>query len=419
MLGEYALHMPSGAMDSKTRLSRRLAVVSSSRADMSHLIWPLRAFAQEPSLHVTVFACGAALSNEYGRSADRLRAEGFETIDIGEPLGIDTPAQFAVAIGRLTSAFAGALEAHNPDLLMVIADRAEMLAPATAALTMRIPIIHVEGGERSEGAIDDAVRNALTKMSHVHFVTTEEALMRVAAIGEEPWRIHHVGAASLDHLRHTSLPDSHVTLTELGFDPAAPLLVVSIHPTTLAADPLADGDAVLQSLHTLSCDICPQVLLAFPNADYSGRALRELCAHAVQTLKNRGITSRLTVQLQPEAWFCILLHPQARAIVGNSSSVVMESPATGLPAVLVGDRQAGRAIASSTCSTSADPESIAHAIRSAMQTPRAAPWSIPQPYGDGNAGQRMAAIIRALPDKQLLLRKTVAVPSIGLDSVCR
>ena len=171
---------------------RTLAIVSSSRADMAHLIHPLRALMDSPLIDPVVMATAAVLQPEYGDSARRFHEEGFRVHPVPCDLRIETGFDAAQAIGRATIAFAEAFEAIRPDLVMVVADRFEMLAPANAALAMRIPIVHVEGGERSEGAIDDAVRNALTKMSHLHLVTTEEARRRVLAMGEEEIGRAHV-----------------------------------------------------------------------------------------------------------------------------------------------------------------------------------------------------------------------------------
>ncbi len=415
--------MGARASSRTTAPPRHLVVVTSSRADLAHLIWPLRALRAEPSLRLTIMACGAALSEEYGSAAARLREEGFEVLDVGEPLGIDTPAQMAAAVGSLTRDFAEALALAPPDLLLVIADRVEMLAPATAALAMRIPIIHIEGGELSEGAIDNAVRNALTAMSHVHLVTTEAARLRVIAMGEEPWRVHQVGAASLDHLRHATLPPLTEVLIPTGLAPSHPLLLVAVHPTTLADEPDADAVAILAAL-TMLDQAGPlrsaQVLFAFPNADDGGRTVRRHCeAWCLRRSSTASPIARLVTQLPAEWWFALLDSPRTVAIVGNSSSIVMEAPAAGLPSVLVGERQRGRELSPSTqWVTGASAQvpfgtptalEIALAIEAAVTVgwspqPRDR-WPSNHPYGDGRAAERIAQAIRGLPDRAALLNK--------------
>ena len=151
---------------------------------------------------------------------------------------------------------------------MVVADRFEMLAPANAALAMKIPIIHVEGGERSEGAIDDAVRNALTKMAHLHLVTTEAARRRVVAMGEEPWRVHRVGAGSLDHFLLSRLPDARELEVRLGIPEDGALILAAVHPVTLEEDPTRDALALIEALSRRT-DPSETIFFAFPNADFT------------------------------------------------------------------------------------------------------------------------------------------------------
>ena len=203
--------------------TRTIAVVTSSRADYCHLYWPLRELERRPEVRLRLMVTGAHLADEFGHTVDVIEADGFRIDDRLDCLARDD-ADIAMArtIGQATLAFADAFERQRPDLLLLVADRYEMLAPATAALAMRIPMAHIEGGERSEGAIDHAVRNALTMMSHLHFVTTETSAARIVAMGEEPWRVHHTGAPSLDHLQRTPLPDREALAKRIGMPPRSP-----------------------------------------------------------------------------------------------------------------------------------------------------------------------------------------------------
>ena len=187
-------------------MKRKIAVVTTSRADYGHLYWPLRDLGAHPQVELKLIALGAHLSPEFGRTMEVITADGFtidETIEC--LLSSDTDVGMAKTIGVAALSLADALGKLRPDLLLLIADRYELLAPAAVALALRIPIAHIEGGEVSEGAIDDAVRNALTKMSHLHLTPTENSRRRVLAMGEESWRVHRVGAPSLDHLRRRPL----------------------------------------------------------------------------------------------------------------------------------------------------------------------------------------------------------------------
>src|ERR1700726_4836498 len=187
-------------------MKREIAVVTTSRADYSHLYWPLRELSAHPDVELNIIAMGAHLSPEFGVTLQEIERDGFRIAERIECLlSSDTDVGMAKTIGVATLSLADALGRMRPDLLLLIADRYEMLAPSSVALALRIPIAHIEGGELSEGAIDDAVRNALTMMSHIHFTSTHGARLRIISMGEEPWRVHRAGAPSLDPLRRRTL----------------------------------------------------------------------------------------------------------------------------------------------------------------------------------------------------------------------
>src|ERR1700736_1738610 len=187
-------------------MKRIIAVITTSRADYSHLYWPLRDLSAHENVDLRIIALGSHLSPEFGHTIQEIEKDGFK-IDgrIECLLSSDTDVGMAKTIGLAALSLSDLLGEMRPDLLLLIADRYEMLGPATVALALRIPVAHIEGGEISEGAIDDAVRNALTKMAHVHFTSTEAARDRVISMGEEPWRVHRAGAPSLDHLTRSRL----------------------------------------------------------------------------------------------------------------------------------------------------------------------------------------------------------------------
>src|ERR1043166_220979 len=185
---------------------RRIAGDNKSRADSSHLYWPLRLLAADARVDLKLIVMAAHLSPEFGATVTQVEQDGFAlAARIECLLSSDSDVGMAKTIGLATLSLADSLGEMRPDILLLIADRYEMLAPAAVALSLRIPMAHIEGGEISEGAIDDAVRNALTKMSHIHFTSTEAARERVIAMGEEAWRVHRAGAPSLDHLRRSTL----------------------------------------------------------------------------------------------------------------------------------------------------------------------------------------------------------------------
>src|SRR5262249_6782367 len=197
---------PRPALDCNASMKRTIAVVTSSRADYSHLFWLLKELSSHPDVDLRIIAFGPHLSHEFGNTIGEVERDGFTIAERLECLiSSDSDVGMAKTIGLASISLADSLGRMRPDILVITADRYEMLAPASVALALRIPIAHIEGGEITQGAIDDAVRNALTKMSHLHFTATEAARQRVESMGEEKWRVHRVGALSIDNLKKRTL----------------------------------------------------------------------------------------------------------------------------------------------------------------------------------------------------------------------
>src|SRR3984957_13799239 len=245
-------------------MKRTIAVVTSSRADYSHLYWPLH--------DLKLIVLGAHLSPQFGGTVAAIEKDGFSIAGRIECLlSSDSDVGMAKTLGVAVLGLADLLGQMRPDLLLLIADRYEMLAPAAVALTLRIPIAHIEGGEVSEGAIDDAVRNALTKMSHIHFTSTEGARARVIAMGEEPWRVHRAGAPSLDHLRRSQLLDVRELEERLQISLQRPTVVVAYHPVTIVRDTTQEADSLFAALDGVDA----QILFCYPNSDAGSHALMQ------------------------------------------------------------------------------------------------------------------------------------------------
>ncbi|MGC1934124.1 MAG: UDP-N-acetylglucosamine 2-epimerase, partial [Candidatus Acidiferrales bacterium] len=267
-------------------MKRKIAVVTTSRADYGHLYWPLRELSQHPAVDLKILALGPHLSPEFGKTIEEIERDGFEiAARIECLLSSDSDVGMAKTIGVATLSLADTLGQMRPDLLLLIADRYEMLAPASVALALRIPIAHIEGGEISEGAIDDAVRNALTKMAHVHFTSTELARRRVIALGEEEWRVHRAGAPSIDHLRRQRLLGREEIESRLGVDLKRPTVLVAFHPVTIAQDTVREADALFAAL----AELPQQILFCYPNADAGSRNLIERTKQFLSTGRNGSV----------------------------------------------------------------------------------------------------------------------------------
>jgi len=389
-------------------MKRTIAVVTSSRADYSHLYWPLRDLSSTNSVDLRIVALGPHLSPEFGNTVQEIEKDGFSIHARVECLlSSDTDVGMAKTIGVAVLGLADLFGQMRPDLLLLIADRYEMLAPASVALALRIPIAHIEGGEVSEGAIDDAVRNALTKMSHVHFTSTHAARQRVIDMGEEEWRVHRAGAPSLDHLRRRTLFTCEELESRLHVDLSNPPVLVAYHPVTLAQDTTGEADALFAALECLP----DQLLFCYPNADAGSRAL---IARTKSFLASRG-TGTVFTNLDAVTYWSLLRH--AALLVGNSSSGIMETASFALPTVNIGIRQQGRERARNALDAEANKASILKVIESAKSAAfRQSLVGMVNPYGDGHASEKIVQVLTAVPLNRDLLIKRHAQPKGRADA---
>lgn len=391
------------------RYMRTVAVVTTSRADYSHLYWVLRELDASAEIELRLIVAGAHLSPTFGMTVRQIEADGFR-IDARVEclLSSDTDVGMAKTIGTATLGLADVLGVMRPDLLLLIADRYEMLAPAAVALALRIPVAHIEGGEVSEGAIDQAVRNALTAMSHVHLAPTVTAAQRLVAMGEEEWRVHQVGAPSLDHLRRSRLPSRDELEKELQLSLAEPPVVVAAHPVTLARNTTREADALFEAL----AQVERALLFCFPNSDAGGH---ELIERSKDFCSERS-GARLFVNLDPTLYWGLLR--EAAALVGNSSSGIMEAPSLALPVVNIGMRQQGRERAANIIDAEPDAAAIVAAITRALSSEfRVSLEGMHNPYGDGDSAARIVRILESLPlGEELLLKRARVVAEPPLAS---
>lgn len=380
-----------------TRRKRRITVLSTSRADYGHLFWVLKALQARSDIELDIIATAAHLAPGFGETIGQFERDGFTVTAAPECLiDSDSDTGMAKTIGLAVLSLSDTLSARRPDLLLLIADRYEMLAPAAVALALRIPIAHIEGGEVSEGAIDDAVRNALTKMSHLHFVPTEEAGRRVAALGEERWRIHHTGAPSLDHLVRSALPSAESLADRLGLAPGTEPVVASCHPVTLQEDPVGDALAMLEALAACTTPI----VFCYSNADTGHARIIE----AIETFCAERPDCHLYKNLAHLDYWALL--GMASLLIGNSSSGVMESPSLALPCVNIGRRQQGRARAANIIDCAPEPDAIATAMAMARSSAfRKSLEGLTNPYGNGTAGEQIAQRVAEIPLDDRLLHK--------------
>jgi len=378
-------------------MPRTIAVVTTSRADYCHLYWPLRDLASHPGINLKLIALGPHLSPEFGNTVRQIEQDGFSIYSRIECLlSSDSDLGMAKTIGLATLSLADCLGQLRPDLLLIIADRYEMLAPATVATALRIPIAHIEGGEISEGAIDDSIRNALTKLSHVHFTSTEAARARVISFGEEAWRVHRVGSPSLDHLHRSRLKPREELESELQLDVRPPFALVGYHPTTIARDTTREMEALFEALSAAS----PRLFFCYPNADAGSRKLIERTRAFCQSRPD----SNIFINLDPITYWSLLRN--ALLLIGNSSSGIMEAASFATPVVNVGIRQQGRERGRNVLDAPVDAAAILEKINIASsQEFRRGLTGMQNPYGEGCASEKIVRTLSSVPLGESLLMK--------------
>lgn len=386
---------------------RRIAVLSSSRADYAHLYWVLKELDADPRIDLRIIATGAHLAPTFGETVSQFREHGF-TVEAAPECLLDSNSDVGMAktIGLAILSLSDILDRLRPDLLLLIADRYEMLAPAATALALRIPIAHIEGGEISEGAIDDAVRNALSKMSHLHFVSTEQARRRLLAMGEEAWRVTRAGAPSLDHLKRSRLSDRQRLEGVLELDLSRPPMVVAHHPVTLIPD---ETEREIEALFgALESETGP-VVFCYPNADAGHQPIIDRVRAFCRSHPNARLNTNLDLF---DFWRLLTL---AEVMVGNSSSGIMETPSLRLPFVNIGPRQRGRERAANVIDVTTDSTAIRAGIERARSSQfRQSLSQLRSPYGDGNAANTIREVLATCPlGDALRVKKALPLNATG------
>ena len=378
-------------------MRRTIAVITSSRADYSHLYWPLKDLTARPDVELRLIVMGSHLAPTFGSTAHEIEREGIPIAARVECLlNSDTDIGMAKTIGVAALGLADILGQMRPDLLLLIADRYEMLAPASVALALRIPIAHIEGGEISEGAIDDAVRNALTKMSHIHFTSTDLARRRVIAMGEEPWRVHRSGAPSLDHLHRSKLLTRDQVEERLEINLSEPTILVSYHPVTMLRDTTEEVAALFSALGQTD----GQILFCYPNADAGSHSIID---RTRIFLAGHG-NGKIFTNLDPITYWSLLRYIDA--LVGNSSSGIMETASFALPTVNIGLRQKGRERARNILDAAPVTTDIREKIVQARSDAfRQSLAEMENPYGNGHASEKIVEVLTTVPLTQDLLIK--------------
>jgi UDP-hydrolysing UDP-N-acetyl-D-glucosamine 2-epimerase len=362
----------------------------------------LDAIRRAPELDLVLFAAGMHLAPEFGDTLREIEADGVPIAERIEMLEKgDTPEAVGISTGRGVGGFAQAFARRRPEIVVVLGDRFEMMAATVAALPFALPVAHIHGGEVSEGAMDNQIRHAITKLAHIHFASAEVHARRIAAMGEEPWRIHTVGAPGLDRLAGLNALGRDALARELGLPAEGPWLVVTFHPVTLEyRDTSSHVDELLAALEKAD----GALVITYPNADTSGRSIIRRLEEFAARHPDR---CRLAPSLGERLYLSLLRH--ADLIVGNSSSALIEAPSFGLPAVNIGSRQRGRLRGANVIDVAPSRSEIVRGIESALSPEfRARARAAENPYGDGHAAPRIVEVLSRVRLDARLVQKRFA-----------
>ncbi|TVL22547.1 UDP-N-acetyl glucosamine 2-epimerase [Shewanella xiamenensis] len=369
----------------------KVAVFTGTRAEYGLLFWLLKDIQSDQTLQLQLLVSGMHLSPEFGETFKQIELDGFfidEKIEI--LLSSNSAVGTAKSMGLGVLGFADALARLAPDVLVILGDRFEALAAAQTAMILRVPVIHLHGGEITEGAYDDAIRHAITKLSYLHGTSTEVYRQRVIQLGEAPERVKNIGAIGLDHLKRAQFMDKLTLSDSLGFSLTKPYFLVTYHPVTLGEEaPEISFQALLDALDVYSEY---QVILTYPNADDGGRRIIPILEAYAAANRKRVFAIPSLGQVR---YLSAVKH--ASAVIGNSSSGIIEVPSFDVPTVNIGVRQQGRLAAKSVLHCPANKEAIEQAIKIAITRGyKADNEIINNPYGQGDSSAQVIAMIKSL-----------------------
>lgn len=380
--------------------ARKIAVLTTSRADYGLLYWIMRRIRADRGLRLQVLATGAHLSRAFGRTVDKIVRDGFDVSARVPLLAADDSGRAAGrALARGMAGFVAAFDRLKPNILLVLGDRLELMPAATAAVALRIPIAHLHGGESSEGALDEQVRHAVTKLAHLHFVAAEPYRRRVIRMGEMPGRVFNVGAPGLEFIRHLRFLTRRDLENILGLSLRPPLALATLHPETASAR-RSDSEA-LDELFAALDQAGATVVFTYSNSDPGGRALNRKIRDYAAARQGRVAAA---ASLGQQAY--LSLARVSDVVIGNSSSGIIEIPSLRRPTVNIGTRQDGRLRAPSIIDCRPNRQAIGRALQLALSADfKASRCTGKSPYGDGETSTRVVSALKATALEKLLRKK--------------
>ena len=380
-------------------MKRKICVVTGTRAEYGLLYWLMKRLKNDPEVTLQIVATGMHLSPEFGLTVQQIEKDDFFINEKVEMLlSGDTPTAITKSIGLGVISFADAFNRLAPDIVVVLGDRFEIFAAAQAAMIMRIPIAHIHGGELTEGLIDDPIRHSITKMSHIHFTATEEYKKRVIQMGEQPSTVYNVGTLGLEGIKNLILLNKEDLSKNIGFS-LNKYFLITLHPTTLENSTAKKQIQVL--LDALNEFPEYQVIFTKTNADTDGRVINQYIENYVKGNPEKACVFDSLGQLR---YLSAIQH--CDAVIGNSSSGLLEVPFFRKPTVNIGIRQGGRLKAESIIECDFDVNNIIKAINKAVSEKfNKQIQHIELLYGEGNTSEQIVDILKQVELENIAIKK--------------
>ncbi|GAA0082223.1 MULTISPECIES: UDP-N-acetylglucosamine 2-epimerase [Clostridium] len=381
---------------------RKILVVTGTRAEYGLLYWTMKEIKKDKDLQLQLIVTGNHLIREYGYTVGQIKKDGFK-IDEEIDMIIDSEKKSSVlkSMGIEMIQMAQAFDRLKPDILLILGDRYETFIAATCAMMMNIPIAHMNGGESTEGAVDEQIRHAITKMAHIHFPGAAYYKERIIKMGEEPWRVFNVGQAGIENIKKLKLLGKEQLEKELNINFTKKVFLITYHPVTLQ---LKNTKGQIDNLLKAISNFDAQYIFTYPNADFGSKIIIDKINDFVKDHKE----AKIYYSLGQKRYLNLLKY--ADIMIGNSSSGIIESPIFKIPVVNIGDRQKGRVRNKNIIDTDYSENEITNAISKVLKDEKFKENlnSIDNIYGNGNTSKQIVEILKSIAINKKLLSKRLS-----------
>lgn len=380
-------------------MKRKIAVITGTRADYGIYYSVLRAIENHKDLELSLIVCGMHLSPEFGMTIEEIQKDGFKIDDkIDTILSSDSGSAMAKSIGITLMGLTQSLERINPDILLILGDRGEMIAGALAAVHMNIPVAHIHGGEVT-GTVDESIRHSITKLSHIHFPANEDSKKRIIKMGEEEENVYVVGAPGIDYIKNTKYLSREDIIKRFNLKDDK-IFIMTQHPVTTEKHMVSNQiEETLSAIAKLGV----QTIISYPNSDNGGREIIKV----IEKYREKYDFLKVFKNLSQVEYLSLL--NTADVMIGNSSSGIIEAPSFKLPVINIGTRQQGRLRACNIVDVSYSKKEILEAVDKVLYDKefRKNLENCENPYGDGKAGERIADILSKIQINSNLIQKKI------------